>query len=220
MKAWIPAIALPTILLLTDAGAADAQQPLEAEEVYRHPRLDVVVPDFPAEGLILDIGGGGEGVIAQVKGKQVVAVDLSRRELEETPPASDPLLKVVMDARDLRFLDRTFATTTAFFTFMYIAPADHEKALREIHRVLKDGGRLLIWDAVFPTAKPDPRQHTIVFPLSVRLPRGQVETGYGVRFQEGQNAAHFVALAKKVGFDVVTSSDRSGWFLLELQKGR
>jgi hypothetical protein len=32
-----------------------------------------------------------------------------------------------MDARDLKFVDRSFATTTVFFTFMYIDPADHEK---------------------------------------------------------------------------------------------
>src|SRR5512137_2386057 len=116
-------------------GAALAQhQTPPPETIWQAERQTVTVPDFPAEGLILDIGGGGEGVIGQLKGKQVIAIDLMKRELESAPPG--PLLKIVMDARDLNFLDGTFPTATVFFTFMYIAPADHEKVFREIHRVL------------------------------------------------------------------------------------
>ena len=32
---------------------------------------------------ILDIGGGGEGIIGKLKGEQVVAIDPNKRELEE-----------------------------------------------------------------------------------------------------------------------------------------
>jgi SAM-dependent methyltransferase len=181
----------------------------------RHPTLDVVVPDFPAEGLILDIGGGGEGVIGQLKGRQVVAIDMSKRELDEAPGA--PLLKIVMDARDLKFTDATFSTATVFFTFMYIDPADHETVLREIRRVLKPGGRLLVWDPVFP-ARRDPAQPNIVYPLHVTLPAKVIDTGYGVPLREGQGAGHFVALAEKTGFDVVSRRNESGWFFLKLSR--
>ena len=34
-------------------------------------------------GTILDIGGGGEGVIGQLYGEQVVAIDNSQEELDE-----------------------------------------------------------------------------------------------------------------------------------------
>ena len=43
---------------------------------------DVVLHSCPGEGLILDIGGGGEGIIGRLMGDRVVAVDLSREELE------------------------------------------------------------------------------------------------------------------------------------------
>ncbi|MDH5201498.1 MAG: hypothetical protein OEW93_11465, partial [Candidatus Bathyarchaeota archaeon] len=51
-----------------------------------------------AEGFILDIGGGGEGIIGKLNGRQVVSIDLSAGELEETDNES---LKIVMDATDL-----------------------------------------------------------------------------------------------------------------------
>ncbi len=184
------------------------------EQTLRHARLEVVVPDFPAQGLILDIGGGGEGVIGQLKGSQVVAIDLSKRELLEAP--GDPLLQIVMDARDLKFLDGTFPTATVFFTFMYIDPADHAKVFGELQRVLAPGGRLLIWDATFP-GKTDPRQTRVSFPLHVTLPEKEINTGYGVRFAEGQGMTHFIELGRAAGFEVVSRKGEEGWFHLELR---
>jgi len=210
------------LILLAAAAVAflfsDAQDRPGPGQLLQHPRLDVVLPDFAAEGLILDIGGGGEGIIGQAKGKQVVAIDLSQRELVDAP--GEPLLKIVMDARELKFLDRTFATATVFFTFMYINPADHAKVLAELHRVLRPGGRLLVWDVLFPK-KTDPRQISVVYPLHITLPGGkEVNTGYGVRLndREGRGAAEFLELATAAGFDVLTRQDEKGWYFVELTK--
>ncbi len=208
------ALFLSAAFLISNIAAA--QERPKPEQIYQHPKLEVTLPDFPAEGLILDIGGGGEGIIGQLKGKQVVAVDLSRRELEEAP--GEPLLKIVMDARDLKFLDGSFPTATVFFTFMYIDRGDHEKVFQEIYRVLKPGGRLLVWDVVFPERKTDERQLYVHYPLHVKLPGREINTGYGVKINEGQGAAHLIDLAKKAGFQVASRKDEKGWFSLEFKR--
>ena len=218
---WALAGMSGTCTLTRTGGAPPAvvATPAQAkpQPFFRHPRLEVALSDFPAEGLILDIGGGGEGVIGQLKGQQVVAIDLSKRELDEAP--GKPLLKVVMDARDLKFVNGSFPTATVFFTFMYIDPADHEKVLQELHRVLEPGGHLLVWDPIFPDTR-DPAHVNILFPLHVKLPQKEITTGYGVRFREGQGADHFVDLAEKAGFQVVSRKNEAGWFFLELKKAK
>jgi len=195
------------------ALAGDASSGHEAVE--KSLEQTVTVGDFPAESFILDIGGGGEGVIGQLKGRQVVAIDISKRELEEAPPGP---LKVVMDARDLKFLDNTFHTATVFFTFMYIASNDHQKVFEELQRVLSPGGRLLIWDVIFPEPT-DKIKNTALFRFTFRLPHKEIRTGYGVRRPEGeQGLAHFTDLATKTGFHIVSHKEDGRWFFLEVEK--
>jgi ubiquinone/menaquinone biosynthesis C-methylase UbiE len=175
----------------------------------------VIVENFEADGFILDIGGGGEGVIGQLKGQQVIAIDISKRELVEAPPGP---LKIVMDARDLKFLDHTFNTATVFFTFMYIASEDHQKVFEELHRVIRTGGRLLIWDVIFPE-KVNEKQTMALFFFKFILPEKEIGTGYGVRRpEEKRGSAHFLELAKKTGFQIVSHKEKDQWFFLEFKK--
>jgi len=187
------------------------------EAVKKSSRQELTVEDFSADGFILDIGGGGEGVIGQLKGQQVIAIDISKRELEEAPPGP---LKIVMDARDLKFLDNTFNTATVFFTFMYISSDDHQKVFEELHRVLTPGGRILIWDVIFPEMT-DKTKNMALFLFTFKLPDREIKTGYGVRRPEGeQGFAHFMELAKKTGFKIVSHQAIDQWFFLEVEKPR
>src|SRR5512140_283528 len=119
-KCVIPALLAGFVVAFTAAVMAQHVPKPPEEEIYRAPRQYVPVDSFPAKGLILDIGGGGWGVIGQLKGQQVIAIDISDKELLEAPPG--PLLKIVMDARELKFLDGTFSTATVLFTFMFMSP--------------------------------------------------------------------------------------------------
>jgi len=179
----------------------------------RGQKLDLV--GFSAPGLILDIGGGGEGVIGQLFGSRVVAIDVLRRELEEAPAGP---LKVVMDARELRFLDSSFDTVTAFFSLFYIEAKDHEAVLREASRVLKGGGRLHIWDVVVPP-EPLPGKDAFAVELEIQLPERIVNTGYGVAWRgRHQDPAWFARLGELAGFRVEQKEQSGSIFRIDLHK--
>ena len=204
---------------------ADSAEPVEDatdDEHHHSPPEDqmvvydqqaIIVEEFEAAERILDLGGGGEGIIGRLKGDQVVAIDINKRELESAPPGP---LKVVMDATDLGFVDQSFEAVTSFFTLMYIPGPSHEQVFREAHRVLRPEGRFMIWDVVLPTA-PDEEKRLAVFPLRVELPQEEIQTGYGVDFAEAtQDLSYYVALAERTGFRVVEKRERRQSIFLEL----
>ena len=176
---------------------------------------EIVVADFDASGFILDIGGGGEGVIGQMKGKQVIAIDPSRRELEEAP---DGPLKAVMDAGNLMFLDGAFDTVTSFFTLMYVDGSEHAKVFNEAFRVLAPGGRFLIWDIDLPQCL-DEKKDIVAFYLTAKLPDREIEVGYGAKWpDQRQGLSYYTEIAERVGFSVSDIQESGGVFHLELQK--
>lgn len=188
---------------------------IDQSRIFRLDEQTVVLEDFPADGWILDIGGGGEAVIGQLKTTQVIAIDMSKRELEEAPAGP---LKIVMDARDLKFLDGTFNTVTAFFSFMFIPPDDHEKVLREIFRVLAPKGQFLLWD-VDILQRPSPERDVMVFPLQVRLPSTVISTGYGTPYTEKCITLHdYIAQAREIGFEWVEQGFAKQTFFCKFQK--
>jgi SAM-dependent methyltransferase len=172
----------------------------------------IEVDPLKPDGLILDIGGGGEGVIGRLNGKQVVAIDTSERELAET---HNEALKIVMDAAELKFLPQSFDTCTAFFAMMYIAKGQHSKVFQEVHRVLRDEGKFLIWDVRIPVAVKNYRQ--FIVPLKIQLLDKVVETGYGVKGQD-QDAEYFKQLAQQTGFAIISERIIGETFYLEMAK--
>jgi SAM-dependent methyltransferase len=187
-----------------------------ARDFQLFPTQDVVLHSCPSEGLVLDIGGGGEGIIGRLMGDRVVAVDLSRDELEGAPPGN---IKMVMDARELAFLDGSFHTATSFCTLMYIEDQeDQRQVLAEVLRVLKPGGRFLIWDVVVPAEHKEGKT-TAVFPMKISLPGDTVRTAYGVAWpQETHDLAYYARLAALAGFEVADRKQNGLVISLELVK--
>jgi ubiquinone/menaquinone biosynthesis C-methylase UbiE len=120
-----------------------------------------------------------------------------------------------MDATDLRFIPSTFATATSFFTLLYVDREKQEKVFSEVRRVLRDGGRFLIWDVRIPDeAEGKP---FFLVQLEVSLPDEAVTTGYGVK-KSFQDMDRFKDLAARTGFEVGDEWSRDDLFHLELVK--
>ncbi len=66
------------------------------DRTLRFERQHVTINDFDADGYILAIGGGGEGTIGRLKGSQVIAIDMSKRELEEAPEGPLKIIYVIV----------------------------------------------------------------------------------------------------------------------------
>lgn len=176
---------------------------------------EIVIDDFEAPNFILDIGGGGEGVIGRLKGKQVIAIDSNKRELEEADGGS---IKIVMDARELKFLDGTFEVVTSFYSLMYIKSFEHKKVFEEIFRVLSPGGRVLIWDLNLPQRLDGQKDVAVIF-LTIKLPDREIETGYGARWPDNRkDINHYKKIASETGFIVSEERDEGQVFFLKLQK--
>ena len=79
-------------------------------------------------GSILDIGGGGEGIIGRLYKSAVTAIDNVQEELDEAP---DCCKKLLMDAAELDFDNESFDNVTFFYSLMYMDTETKEKALKE-----------------------------------------------------------------------------------------
>lgn len=170
-------------------------------------RLKAALP-----GNILDVGGGGEGVIGRFYGRQVIAIDNRQDELDELPDCCEKLL---MDATCLHFPDDSFDTVTFFYSLMYMTASEKGNALQEAARVLKPGGSIHIWDARITTAYPDP------FVVSIRAchDNERIETTYGIITDSGnQDRVSITAYATRCGLHVAEASDSEGQFYLHLTK--
>jgi ubiquinone/menaquinone biosynthesis C-methylase UbiE len=92
----------------------------------------------------------------------------------------DGPLKIVMDARELKFLDESFQTITAFFSLMYVRKKEDQLLVfQEAARVLKPGGTLHFWDVVI-NKKPKTDSKYYIVHLKYHIGNKVTETGYGM----------------------------------------
>jgi ubiquinone/menaquinone biosynthesis C-methylase UbiE len=188
----------------------------ELDDFYQFEQIKLEVGDFQSEGFVLDIGGGGEGVIGRLKGKDVIAIDIRKEELEE---AADGPLKIVMDATDLKFLDGTFNNVTAFFSLMYIKnQKDQQKIMEEVHRVLKPEGLFHVWDIDLSHRPETDKEFYIVF-LRYRVHDEEIGTGYGARWPaEQRGEKYYLSLAEKAGFKHLKTERNQHTFRMFFEK--
>jgi ubiquinone/menaquinone biosynthesis C-methylase UbiE len=178
---------------------------------YLFKRQKVVIEEIPT-GKIIDIGGGGEGVIAQIGAERVTAIDKSESEIKHAQPKAPKATWQVVDARELPFENETFDNATAFFSLMYMKQEIKEEVILEAFRVLPSSGEFWIWDASIE------KEGIFTIMMKIKLPNGKtIRTGYGSK-DCVQSSESISELLQKAGFQIKEITTNKLWFLIKAKK--
>ncbi|MHA2119418.1 MAG: class I SAM-dependent methyltransferase [Candidatus Thorarchaeota archaeon] len=162
-----------------------------------------------SEGLILDVGGGGEGLVSRIEKQRVCAVDIRMSEIREAQIHGAPANWLVGDGSFLSFRDRSFDVVTLWFSLGYMREwTIKRKVLEEAQRVLKKQGTISIMASKIPDSTDQ-----FVFWALFTLPDGTVsQTGYGVRGGQGQTMEKVRELIAQLDFNILDIEDHGEWF--------
>lgn len=172
------------------------------------PFHDVTLPMVPP-GLVIDVGGGGEGIVSRLAAGRVCVADMSLNKIREARIYGASAEWFVCDGRMLPFRSRSFDSATLWFSLAYIRSRDgRERALRETSRVLQDGGSLSILGMVLEGSSD-----AMTFNGRFVYPDGYVsKMSYRVRGNQEQSHQIIRELLEKLGFGVTSISDHVYWF--------
>lgn len=161
-------------------------------------------------GFVVDIGGGGEGVIAKACGRETVGVDIRKGEIGEAKSRGAVANWVLCDACSMPFRNGTFDVATFFFSLMYMKTFERKQTvLLETRRILKSDGLLCLWDAIIQ-AESDVY---MIFVEAILPDREKIYTGYGVKGKEKEQSLEVInKLADEAGFKVTRTESHKNWF--------
>ncbi|MHA2080678.1 MAG: class I SAM-dependent methyltransferase, partial [Candidatus Thorarchaeota archaeon] len=167
------------------------------------------------DGLILDIGGGGEGLVSRIEGDRVCAVDIRMSEIREAQIHGHSSNWFVADGATLCFSDNVFDIVTLWFSLGYMSDWNTKQAvLNAAYRVLKKNGRLSIMASNIPETT-----ERRVFWAIFTLPDGTLsKTGYGVRGGQNQTLHRILELLTKARFSQHQYENHDEWFKVESRK--
>lgn len=179
------------------------------------PLQDIELERLPGDGLVLDIGGGGEGLVSRIEGDRVCALDIRMSEIREAQIHGHSSNWVVADGTRLCFDEGVFDTVTLWFSLGYMSDWKTKRAVLEsAYRALKRDGRLSIIASHVPDSGA-----SLIFWAKFTLPDGTVsKTGYGVRGGQNQTLPRILELVTEIGFDNHQYDDHGEWFKLVSHK--
>jgi len=176
---------------------------------------NIKLQGFGGKGLILDIGGGGEGLVSRIEGDRVCALDIRMSEIREARIHGHSSNWFVADGTNLCFKDDVFDIVTLWFSLGYMSDWNTKRAvLKAAYRVLKKNGRLSIMASCIPESNG-----RRIFWAEFTLPDGtRSKIGYGVKGGQNQTLSRILDLVSKAGFSQHLHEDHDEWFKIESQK--
>lgn len=123
-------------------------------------RVAIALADSSSDDSVLDVGTGTGALLHELalggaRPQKVIGVDASTRMLEQARSAGLPgeWQLEQADARKLPFGDETFSLVFAAYVLNVLSDVDGTAILREVHRVLVPGGRLVVVSPVAPSSR-------------------------------------------------------------------
>jgi ubiquinone/menaquinone biosynthesis C-methylase UbiE len=179
-----------------DAHVAHVEQLTDTPGFLSLRREIISLARLDPQDRVLDIGAG-TGLLALAaapKVRHVSALDISPamcRHLEakvaELPDADVDVL--VGDATALPLADRSADVVISNYCFHHVSDADKRRALDEISRVLRPGGRLVIGDMMFQVGLRGTRDRALI----MRFVRAMVRRGPAGIIRLAKNAVRFLS---------------------------
>jgi ubiquinone/menaquinone biosynthesis C-methylase UbiE len=127
-------------------GSACGEEWTESEDWKRGLVEEVLLPNIPPGGTVLEIGPGAGrwSVLLAPRCEQLIVVDVAQKPLETVQArlsGADNLRCLITDGASLGGVgDGTVDAVWSFDVFVHIAPRDQAAYLTEIARVLRPGG--------------------------------------------------------------------------------
>ncbi|MFW9927416.1 MAG: class I SAM-dependent methyltransferase [Candidatus Thorarchaeota archaeon] len=177
--------------------------------VFETPIQEIHLPLLPLRGLVIDVGGGSEGLVSRMEGSRVCAVDINFAKIREAMIHGSLSNWFTCDGQTLCFASHSFDIATLFFSLGYMR--DHEtkvRVLEEVYRVLKPDGLVYI-----KASRIDDDYDKLVFLADFILPDGTVSRiGYSVRGRQNQSIESIASILLKTGFEIIERKDNGYWF--------
>ncbi|MGY5881232.1 MAG: class I SAM-dependent methyltransferase [Candidatus Thorarchaeota archaeon] len=175
----------------------------------------IKLQELHTDGPILDIGGGGEGLVSRIEESKVCAIDIRMSEIREAQIHGPPANWFVGDGRKLCFQDDVFDVVTLWFSLGYMSDwSIKQSVLEEAYRVLDKKGKLSILASNIPKSCK-----RLIFWGHFTLPDGTIsQTGYGVRGGQDQTLDRIAKLLESTGFKIQSKEDNNAWFEIQAIK--
>ncbi len=176
------------------------------------PLQEIDLKDISDSTRILDIGGGGEGLVSRIVGGKVCAIDYRMSEIREAQIHNPPAHWVVGDGRCLPFKEDSFDLCTFWFSLGYMSTRTIKKqVLREVFRSLKRNGKVSIL-----ASRIDSKEARFLFHALFTLPDDtESQVGYGVRGDQNQTTSIVHSILEESGFEEISVEEHDWWFKIE-----
>ncbi len=182
---------------------------------FETPLQTIELRELPGNGHIIDVGGGGEGLVSRIGGAQVCAVDIDMNKIREAQIHGFSSQWLLADAQTLPLKDASFDTATLWFSLGFIRDwSAKEQVVDEVVRVLKPEGLISILGATI-----DCLEDRFLLKAQFSFADGTISRmSYGLAGRQNQTIESVTEILRRAGLAVLSAEDNAFWFRIEGRK--